>query len=36
MGLIEKLAELLGIAPQPQRQPVRVEKDKPQWWEKNR
>ena len=31
--LIKKLLGALGAAPQPQRQPIRVEKDKPQWWE---
>ncbi len=33
MGLIKELMKLLGATPQPQRQPVRVETDKPQWWE---
>lgn len=32
-GLIEKVKELLGLAPVPEGQPIRVEKDKPQWWE---
>ena len=35
-SLLKELLRRLAGGSQPQRQPIRVEKDKPQWWEADR